>query len=334
VHPARAWRVHRADEGPITQNDTDFVRYFALLLILTLFQGGCRNADADATMGMVWQPVDALNSELPEEIRVFAAEDPEAPLRAWYTRIDRAMVDRIRVLVADNVENRQTALEFADHAQACVVVNAGYFTMDRSPAGHVGLLMKDGAILEPATRTVNRDDVEYETARASVAFTDSGLDIAWATTRSDTLWRWPVPPAHREGRPALPLEYVNARPWLSATSAIGAGPALVVNGRIRVTDEAEVFFGTSIPQVHPRTAIGTTRNGDVILMVVDGRQDASRGVDLKELATLMREVGSYQAMNLDGGGSSTIVINGRVLNMPAGDTLLRPVMSAIGVNCN
>ena len=57
----------------------------------------------------------------------------------------------------------------------------------------------------------------------------------------------------------------------------------------------------------------------------------SRGVDLPELANIMQELGCEDAINLDGGGSSALVVNGMLLNRPAGKTVEREVMSAIAV---
>jgi len=81
--------------------------------------------------------------------------------------------------------------------------------------------------------------------------------------------------------------------------------------------------------VHPRTAVGYTATGALIVLVVDGRQSASRGVDLVELATLMMDLDCVEAVNLDGGGSSTLVVNGVLLNRPTGGTYQREVMSAL-----
>jgi len=108
---------------------------------------------------------------------------------------------------------------------------------------------------------------------------------------------------------------------------------LVVDGRTHVTADEEVFFGTSIPEVHPRTAAARTVDGSLILMVVDGRQPSSRGVNLEELAALLRGVGALDAVNLDGGGSSTLVVNGSLVNRPVGVALQREVMSAIATFC-
>jgi exopolysaccharide biosynthesis protein len=68
-------------------------------------------------------------------------------------------------------------------------------------------------------------------------------------------------------------------------------------------------------------------------MVVDGRQPESRGVRLDELAQLMHDVGAVDALNLDGGGSSALVVHGTLLNRPQGLPLQREVMSALVTTC-
>ena len=114
---------------------------------------------------------------------------------------------------------------------------------------------------------------------------------------------------------------------------MSAGPALLKDGNLNITADEEVFFGSSIPDVHPRSAAGFTADGALILMVVDGRQDTSRGVYLEELAMLMRGVGAVEALNLDGGGSSALVVDGTLLNRPTGGVVEREVMSAIVTVC-
>ena len=113
--------------------------------------------------------------------------------------------------------------------------------------------------------------------------------------------------------------------------AIHAGPVLMRNGRMNVTTEQEVFFNTPVDGVQPRSAIGYKKNGDVVMMVVDGRQVDSRGVYLKELAMLMSQFDCEEAINLDGGGSSALVINGKLINSPLGLKSEREVMSFIAV---
>jgi exopolysaccharide biosynthesis protein len=69
---------------------------------------------------------------------------------------------------------------------------------------------------------------------------------------------------------------------------------------------------------HPRTAVGFSRDSSTLLLLtVDGRSENSGGMTLIELANVMRELGAWQAMNFDGGGSTTMVIDGKVVNHPS-----------------
>ena len=95
---------------------------------------------------------------------------------------------------------------------------------------------------------------------------------------------------------------------------VGGRPRLVRDGRIAPVCRAveSAFCGRN-----PRTAIGVTASGELLLVVVDGRSDRSVGATMPELAALMLELGAVDAMNLDGGGSSTMVVGGRIVNEPS-----------------
>lgn len=83
---------------------------------------------------------------------------------------------------------------------------------------------------------------------------------------------------------------------------------------------------------HPRTAVGVTATGQVLLVVVDGRKSTSVGMRLDELGRLMKSLGAVDAMNLDGGGSSTMWIAGKgVVSDPSDSSGERSVSSAIVV---
>lgn len=314
-------------------------------LLAVLLAGGCAapaapsqerpRRSAEAPAAVRWQPVDSLNALLPEAVRVFAAQRAVPPLRAWYVRIDEPSASvTTRIVASDDAsDGRETVSSFAHDLGACVVANGGYFAMSEVPARPVGLLMTDGVVRAPATASVERDGRRYETARAALGLGPGGVaSLAWATTQDDTLYAWPAPPAHRPGRPAPPLRPTRAQHW-NVRDALSAGPMLLVDGQVRVTAAEEVFFGTSIPEVHPRTAAGITPDGALILMVVDGRQPQSLGVDLQELARLMQSAGATDALNLDGGGSSALVVRGVRLNRPAGAAVEREVASALVTFC-
>lgn len=284
---------------------------------------------------MTWQPIDSLNAHLPAGVRVYAGRNDSLPLRAWYVSIDEPdPAITTRVVVSDDVDRRESVSSFASDLDACVVANGGYFTMNRTPADHVGLLVHDHEVLANPSTRFQRDSLTFEAIRAAIGFYPDGqIELGWATGHDGTVLRWTTPVPHAPDTPAPPPERQDALTW-PVRDALGAGPALLVDGEIRVTTDEEVFFGTSIPKVHPRTAAGRTEDGTLILMVVDGRQPESRGVSLEELAELMQGVGAVDALNLDGGGSSSLVVHGTLLNRPAGDTLQREVMSALATYCD
>ena len=106
-------------------------------------------------------------------------------------------------------------------------------------------------------------------------------------------------------------------------TAIGGGPALIQNGRV-MTWKGWIH----IP--HPRTAVGWNKN-DIFLVVVDGRQlDVSLGMTFAQLAKYLRKLGCEQAMNLDGGGSTTLWAFGDVRNSPS-EGQERPAPNALVV---
>lgn len=273
---------------------------------------------------------------MPGGIRVYEGRNVVLPLRAWYVRIaERDPTIVTRVVLSDDFDRRETVEDFAADSGACVAVNGGFFATDVVPAVHAGLLFVGARLVAPATRRVEREARTYEVARAALGFTpDDRVEIAWATSRGDSVFTIAVPPNNAPGRPASwSAATAPAVPW-RVRGAVAAGPMLIVDGEIAVTTQQEVFFGSSIPDVHPRTAAGVTRNGDLLVLVVDGRQVESRGVSLEELAVILHDLGAERALNLDGGGSSTIVAGGVLLNRPTGDTAQREVMSALVTYCH
>lgn len=91
------------------------------------------------------------------------------------------------------------------------------------------------------------------------------------------------------------------------------GPALIKDGQVTVSSSDEVWRAMTS---NPRTAIGQISEGHYLLVVSDGRTEESTGLSLRQLAELMQSLGAQIAYNLDGGGSSTMVFQGRVVNNP------------------
>jgi hypothetical protein len=116
--------------------------------------------------------------------------------------------------------------------------------------------------------------------------------------------------------------------------AVAGAPRIVTDGKvdIRLTEESMGrLFSTAR---HPRTAIGETRDGKLLLVTVDGRQKGlSRGMSLPELANLFLKYGAINAVNLDGGGSSAVVVRNVIANSPS-DGRERPVANMLLVHAS
>jgi len=127
-----------------------------------------------------------------------------------------------------------------------------------------------------------------------------------------------------------PVEVDQTDLWKQATSIIGGGPQLIRNGRVEITNAAEKILPSFVSDGHPRTAIAKLKSGQILLLTVDGRQPGeSIGMSLNMLADLLIEFGAFEAINLDGGGSTTMVIRNKLVNKPSDTTGERPVSDAI-----
>ena len=127
-----------------------------------------------------------------------------------------------------------------------------------------------------------------------------------------------------------PTEIDQTQLWKQVTNVIGGGPQLIKNGRVDITNAAEKIAPAFVNDGHPRTAIAKLKSGQLLLVTVDGRQPGeSIGMSLTMLANLLIEFGAVEAINLDGGGSTTMVIKNKLVNKPSDATGERPVSDAI-----
>ena len=118
--------------------------------------------------------------------------------------------------------------------------------------------------------------------------------------------------------------------WAAAQDIVGGAGLLIRDGR-DVEDWSIETFTTSFAELrHPRTLIGTAADRAIWLVTVDGRQpERSVGMTLVELRTLARRLGLVNALNLDGGGSTTMWVQGQVVNNPSEATGQRKVSDAL-----
>jgi exopolysaccharide biosynthesis protein len=105
--------------------------------------------------------------------------------------------------------------------------------------------------------------------------------------------------------------------WRRAQAVVGAGPMLLLDGRRLDDPEAESIARVFSAARHPRTAAGVRADGTLLFVTVDGRDPLrSVGMSLPELTDLFLSLGAVSAVNLDGGGSTTMVVEGQIVNQP------------------
>ena len=273
-----------------------------------------------------WTDRADLEEGLPPGVRVRVLEDGDAPLRAFCVEVDPGRSGlELRVAMGEGVA---TVGALAQGIGAPIAVNGGYFGGGRS----YSLAVDRGVVLSRPPGALGRAGLTYAATRGAFGVLEDGrLDVAWAHAPGGVVREVPAPPAHRRGAPAA-LEDPGRR-W-PVTTAIGAGPVLLESGEPRETWTEEVFFGSGIgaPESRqPRTAVGSTADGRVLLVVVEGRAAGSRGASLPELTAMLRALGAVDAINLDGGGSSALVLGGRRVTALPDGARERPVSTILAL---
>ncbi|MBI6120299.1 phosphodiester glycosidase family protein [Salegentibacter maritimus] len=262
-----------------------FINILGLLLIFPL---------QSQEINLNWQPREDLNINLPASIKIFDAfgKLPDnKPVRAMYAIIDLRDTNlKLRSLGSNTI--RETTKETYKRGNGILAINGGYFAANSS----VSTIIQDGEVIAPGPNT--------EIARGAFGIKNNKPEVAWVNS----------------GNNNIPMKFaspdINSKSEIwNVSQAVGGGPVLLKNGKINVTDKEEGFTGSHLMR-HPRTAIGYKNKHSLIMMVVDGRQEASVGVSLEELAQLMLEVGAKEAVNLDGGGSSAMIAANEVVNIP------------------
>jgi hypothetical protein len=187
------------------------------------------------------------------------------------------------------------------------------------------------------TTLTGPDGVEVTVARGRVAVVNDNVGSqtiprdGLVISASGKAREWTLANLRRGMRVEIRTE-VNANPAIpfNPDFIIGAGPQLLASGKFVANEEAANYSESLSERRHPRTAIGWRADGHLILVTVDGRQpQKSVGMTIEELAKLMIELGCVEAMNLDGGGSTTMVIRNKIANSPSDAAGERPVSDAL-----
>lgn len=303
-------------------------------LLLTCLQGNAQ---------LKWQQVDSLYQPLPIGVHVYKTTDSldGKPNIAYY--LEAALSNKaISFAALEKTDKRYTPTQiFEQEKHPLVVVNGSFFsyTTNRS----LNVVMNKGRMLAH-NALVKRDSAtrqwHYLTRGALGISKNRKADVGWIFT--DSSKRWPYVllqgPSTATGQSAYPhvqqLQWNNItgspigyRKWKMET-AIGGGPVLLQNGHILITSKEEWLFVKDAGVKHPRTAMGYTADGKLLILVIQGRfKGLAEGATLEQEALIFKQLGCYEAINLDGGGSSCLLVNGKETITPSDKGGQRPVPS-------
>jgi len=303
-----------------------------LVLLVMLFSYAIFSSDTMAQT-IEWRNISEQYS-LPEGIQLYEGTRSSPALKAWYIEVDMkvATIGLVPYLAENGTE---TVTEFSKRIGAIAAINGGYFGGNSS----YSTIVQPGQVLSRNVGSLNRNNRSYPVIRSAFSIAKNrDMTVDWIYhfgSTPDDIYRFNQPMGYTNGSSDLPLAAPNKNTGeaFDMYMGIGGGPILVKGDSIHVSYNEEIFWGSGVGLSNrdPRTAVGYTADGRAILLVTDGRQVASQGFSLPEMAQVMIDLGCTEAINLDGGGSSQMAVTNQLINRPGGGTYQRPVTSFLAV---
>lgn len=293
-----------------------------------------------------WVNVNTDFAPLPKGFNVFKTTDSlnGKPFIAYYA-IANLKNKKLKFTSDTTQQRRLTPRQFYLKNQApLLVVNTTFFSFASNQ--NLNLVIKNGKLVSYNVHSIpmrGKDTLQYKhpfasaigitkKRKAAVAwtYTDSSITTAYAVekpvkARQDAADQLSFTTAQIYSDDSLQDKFL-LLPWKMQT-AVGGGPVIVQNGKVQVSNNEELkFAGIAVNDLHPRTLMGYTKGDQLIVMVIEGRSAGiAEGASLLQAARLMADLGCEEALDLDGGGSSCMLINGKETIKPSDKGLQRAV---------
>ena len=232
----------------------------------------------------------------------------------------------------------RTPSEYYESKPAPVIVNGGFFYVDGGKSYSASAAVSGGRTYGVNINYASEDWVTmYYPTRGVFYEKDGALAAGWTYYVNDNkhyLYDKPAQNSWTDDPLAVPdAKFPSTAVDFKPQTAIGGGPVLLKGGEIRNTYKEELFDGPSgimCDSRHPRTSIGATKDGRIMLFVCEGRNmtDGVPGFTSAEEAQILKDLGCVEALNLDGGGSSCMLVNNQPTIKPS-DGNQRPVASVV-----
>ena len=297
-----------------------------------------------AILDLGWTNVGDAYGKLPEHIDVYrspsdfdgkaavayiaVADMKSAKWDVWSVKSD---------LTYKTNDSYKTPAEVYQEQNCPVVINGGYFFW--SDGNYTSsLAVSNGEVLAYNINYASEDwiSVYYPTRAAFVQNKDGKFDACWTyATSSGQHYAYQTPADNSYSKSPLDVPsatFPEKASEFEAQTAIGGGPVLINKGKIVDTWKEELFEvgGVEPASSQPRTAVGVTSDKKMIMFVCEGRNmtEGVKGMTTAEVAEILKDLGCIEAINLDGGGSTCMLVNGKE-TIKVSDGAQRAVASAV-----
>lgn len=236
----------------------------------------------------------------------------------------------------------KTPTEFYSEKKASVILNGGLFFWSQLSDGSgfyysQSLMIRDGKLLSPNQNYYSEDWVTlwYPTIGAFCQMEDGTFQTTWTYyTGAGVNYCYPQPAENDITKEPLEVpsaSFPEGAKELKAKNGIGGATVLLRNGEV-VNTYVQEMLNIAATSNQPRSAVGVTGNNKMIFFVCEGRgvTDGVAGLTTADLSKVMKDLGCVEAINLDGGGSSCMLINGKETIQPS-DGKQRAVLSGIAL---
>ncbi|MEP7079416.1 MAG: phosphodiester glycosidase family protein [Ginsengibacter sp.] len=288
-----------------------------------------------------WQNIDSSYTPLPKDFHVYKSIDSvDGKQNVMYYAV-APLQDKQLIFSVDTSKNRRlTPKEFyKKNGQPLLVVNGSFFSYKFN--SNLNAVVKDGKLVSFNEFNIpgKRSDTLtwYHPFFGAFGISKNRkADIAWVYADSSDNYlmasQLPMQAIHDSIDRITEKEVLHQTSLVSGhygkltpqlkkwkmNTVVGGGPVLIQNAQVKISNNEEMkFAGKAIHDRHPRTAIGYTRDGHIIIFVSEGRSESAAGLTLPQMAKILQQLGCEEALNLDGGGSSCMIINGKKVNYPS-----------------
>lgn len=319
-----------------------FPKAVSLVLAAFIFIPVCTRAQVK------WTNADSAFGPLPAGFHLFKTNDSldGKPFIAYYAEA-KLKEPSLTFSTDTTFRRRLTPSQFYErNGKPLLVVNASFFSFETNQ--NLNVVIDSGRLLAYNVHSLpmrGKDTFQYRHPFGSAIGISKKrkADIAWLYTDSVHTYAFASQQPHAFTKDSVNgFSYDAIRSfkgenrfakWKMRT-AVGGGPVLVQEGKIQITNEQELkFYGKAINDKHPRTAMGYTADGRLIIMVIQGRfPGIAEGATLTQTAGLFVQLGCTEALNLDGGGSSCMLINGKETIKPSSEGKQRALPAVFLIN--